>query len=72
MTLFAMRDRDSVLAVRSPARAVGDAGGRKAFADERGRVYHRRWLQTYARKQLGLTGIRCSLFFRASVTRRIS
>ena len=47
MTLFAMRDRDSVLAVRFARSPLWETQAAvQAFADERGRAYHRRWLQT--------------------------
>jgi DNA-binding transcriptional ArsR family regulator len=46
MTLFAMRDRDSVLAVRFAVSPLWETQAAvQALADERGRTYHGPWLQ---------------------------
>jgi DNA-binding transcriptional ArsR family regulator len=46
MTLFAMRDRDSVLAVRFAVSPLWETQAAvQALADERGRAYHGPWLQ---------------------------
>jgi DNA-binding transcriptional ArsR family regulator len=46
MTLFAMRDRDSVLAIRFAVSPLWETQAAvQALVDERGRTYHRPWLQ---------------------------
>jgi DNA-binding transcriptional ArsR family regulator len=45
MTLFAMRDRDSVLAIRFAVSPLWETqAAMQALVDERGRAYHRPWL----------------------------
>jgi DNA-binding transcriptional ArsR family regulator len=47
MTLFAMRDRDSVLAIRFAVSPLWETQAAvQAFADERGRAYHAPWMRT--------------------------
>jgi DNA-binding transcriptional ArsR family regulator len=46
MTLFAMRDRDSVLAIRFAVSPLWETQAAvQAFADERGRAYHAPWMR---------------------------
>jgi DNA-binding transcriptional ArsR family regulator len=46
MTMFAMRDRDSVLAIRFAVSPLWETQAAvQALADERGRAYHGQWLQ---------------------------
>jgi DNA-binding transcriptional ArsR family regulator len=50
MTLFAMRDRDSVLATRFAVSPLWETQAAvQAFADERGRVYHAPWTRDVRR-----------------------
>lgn len=47
MTLFAMHDRDSVLAIRFAISPLWETQAAvQAFADERGRAYHAPWMRT--------------------------
>jgi DNA-binding transcriptional ArsR family regulator len=55
MTLFAMRDRDSVLAVRFAVSPLWETQAAvQALADERGRAYHRPWLRRVVAGAAGL------------------